>query len=279
MSETTESFQIPIEAAEAYEAEFVPAFFAQWAPRLCQAAGLAPGQRVLDVACGTGVVARNAAGLVGEANVVGVDLNDAMLTVARRVQPDLEWHQGDVAALPFDDGAFDVALCQMALMFFADRPGALREMGRVTSADGTVAVLVPSALGRQAAYGPFIEMATGVAGPEARSLLSTYFVCGDADELTEYFGQAGLRVTNTLTQSGVARFPSIEAAVATEVKSTPLGERVTSDVYDQIVDWRPRGPGTVHEARRSTGSPVREPHRRRPPLSPEPPAMWCHSGI
>jgi ubiquinone/menaquinone biosynthesis C-methylase UbiE len=54
---------------------------------------------------------------------VGVDLNEAMLTVARRVRPDLEWQQGDVAALPFPDGSFDVVLCQMALMFFPTGSG------------------------------------------------------------------------------------------------------------------------------------------------------------
>ena len=79
----------------------MPAFFAQWAPSLCEAAGIAAGQRVLDVACGTGIVARTAAEIVGPANVVGVDLNEAMLTVARRVRPDIDWRQGDVAALPF----------------------------------------------------------------------------------------------------------------------------------------------------------------------------------
>ena len=127
----TESFQIPIEAAELYESAFVPGFFAQWAPILCGAAGVTSGQAVLDVACGTGIVARTAADLVGGGgSVVGLDLNEAMLTVAGRVRPDIEWRQGDSAALPFADRSFDVALCQMALMFFADRRRALQEMAR-----------------------------------------------------------------------------------------------------------------------------------------------------
>jgi ubiquinone/menaquinone biosynthesis C-methylase UbiE len=144
--ESSESFQIPIEAAEAYHAAFVPAFFSQWAPVLCGAAGITAGQRVLDVACGTGIVARTAADIVGPPNVVGVDINDAMLTVARRVQPDIDWRQGDAGAIPLPDEAFDAVLCQMALMFFPRRAVALREMGRVTAAGGTVAVLVPSDL-------------------------------------------------------------------------------------------------------------------------------------
>jgi len=83
-----ETFQLSAEVAEVYEANFVPAFFAQWAPRLLDAAGVADGQRVLDVACGTGIVAGGAAGRVGESGaVVGLDLSEAMLSVARRAGP------------------------------------------------------------------------------------------------------------------------------------------------------------------------------------------------
>ena len=169
---TTESFQIPIEAAELYESAFVPSFFAQWAPILCEVAGVSPGQSVLDVACGTGIVARTAADLVGaDGSVVGIDLNEAMLTVARRVRPDIDWRQGDSAALPFADGSLDVSLCQMALMFFVDRHLALHEMARVVGDGGTVAVLVPSALDEQPAFQPFVELAARIAGPDAASLL------------------------------------------------------------------------------------------------------------
>src|SRR5262249_27971771 len=99
---TQETFQLTAEMAEAYEANFVPAFFAQWAPRLLDAVGVSPGDRVLDVACGTGIVARTAADLVAPTgSVVGVDLSEAMLAVAGRIRPGLRWVHGDVAALPF----------------------------------------------------------------------------------------------------------------------------------------------------------------------------------
>jgi ubiquinone/menaquinone biosynthesis C-methylase UbiE len=230
----SESFLIPVEAAEAYEANFVPAFFAQWAPLLCDAAEVSAGDRVLDVACGTGIVARVAADRVGPTQVGGVDLNEAMLTVARRVRPDIDWRQGDVGALPFPDASFDAVVCQMALMFFPDRVNALREMARVATGDGTVAVLVPSHLDLQPAYGPFVAMAAEHAGAEARSLLSTYFACGDMNALAGMFVEAGLNVVTTSTQLGQARFPSVDALVATEVESTPLGERITADVYERL---------------------------------------------
>src|SRR5680860_934476 len=121
-TEAFESFQIPLEAAEFYESAFVPAFFAQWAPVLCEAAGIGSGQSLLDVACGTGIVARTAADLVApDGTIVGVDLNEALLNVARRVRPGIDFRQGRADNLPFPDESFNTVLCQMALMFFPDR--------------------------------------------------------------------------------------------------------------------------------------------------------------
>ena len=235
VTESIETFQIPIEAAECYEAEFVPAFFAQWAPVLCTTAGVAPGQTVLDVGCGTGIVARTAADLVAPTgSVTGLDVNEAMLTVARQVRPDLAWRQGDAGALPFDDQSFDVVLSQMALMFVPDRAAALREMARVAAPGGTVGVLVPSQLERQAGFAPFMDIVARHAGPEAVSLLSSYFVCGGLEQLTALVETAGLTVTAARIEVGTYRAPSIDAAVANEVDSTPLRERITDDVYERI---------------------------------------------
>jgi ubiquinone/menaquinone biosynthesis C-methylase UbiE len=235
MQPSTETFQLSIAAAEAYEARFVPALFAPWAVQLVAFADVAPGQAVLDVACGTGIVARTAADRTGAAGrLVGVDVNAAMLTVARRVRPALEWRRGDASALPLPDASFDVVLCQMALMFFPDRAGALREMGRVARAEGLVAVLVPGRLPSQPAYAPFVEVAARHAGPEAVSLLGAYFACGDLGELTRLIESAGLRVVRTATRVGTTAFPSVAEFVATEVRSTPLVERIDEDVYARI---------------------------------------------
>jgi SAM-dependent methyltransferase len=234
-TEPSESFQVPLEVAEAYETAFVPAFFAQWAPLLCDAAGVASGQRVLDVACGTGIVARTAADRVApDGTVVGVDLNEAMLTVARRVRPDIEFRQSDASALPAADAEFDAVLCQMALMFFPDRAGALREMARVAVPGATVALLVPGALEHQDSFSWFVDVAVRHAGPDARSLLTAYFVCGDLDELTALVGSAGLEVLTARTEVGTYRAPSVDAFVTTEVESTPLVQRMTDEVYGLI---------------------------------------------
>lgn len=230
-----ETFQIPIEVAELYEAKFVPALFAEWSPRLVEVAAVGPGDSVLDVACGTGILARTATETVGpDGRVVGVDLNEAMLAVAARVRPDLEWRQADAAELPFADNEFDAALCQMALMFFPDRARALGEMCRVVRPNGTVAVCVPASLDAQPAYGPFVEMAARHAGPAAVSLLGTYWACGDLEALRAVVESAGLQVTQALTVAGVARFASPGEFVATEVESTPLIERISEGVYTRI---------------------------------------------
>jgi ubiquinone/menaquinone biosynthesis C-methylase UbiE len=235
MQTASETFRLSAAAAEMYEANFVPALFAEWAPRLVELASVAPGQAVLDVACGTGIVARTVADVQrGKGRVVGLDLNEVMLDVARRVGPQIEWRQGDAARLPFPDGSFDVALCQMALMFFPDRAEVLREMARVVGASGTVAFVVPGRLESQPAYAPFVQMAARHAGPEAVSLLSGYFVCGDLDALKGLVESAGLHVAATRTHLGRVKCPSVDAFVATEVESTPLRERISDDVYARI---------------------------------------------
>jgi SAM-dependent methyltransferase len=230
-----ETFQISLETAEMYEAKFVPALFADWAPHVVEMGNVSAGHSVLDAACGTGIVARTAAERVGPSGrVAGVDLNRAMLTVADRVCPGIELHQADITSLPFDDDTFDVVLCQMALMFFPDPTAAIREMARVGKPQGTVVVMVPSSLDAQPAYQPLVELVAGHAGPEAVAMLSAYWACGDLDELLATMRAAGLEVLSTRTRMGTARFDSIDEFVAVEVESTPVRQRLTDHEYDAV---------------------------------------------
>lgn len=232
---TPDPFQIPLAAAETYEARFVPALFAEWAPVLLDAVGLTTGQRLLDVACGTGVVARHAADRVGPGGkVVGVDLSASMLAVAGRVRPDLTWRPGDAAALPFEDHAFDHTVCQMAMMFFPDRGRAVAEMRRVTVPGGRVGLVVPARLEEQPAYRQFVEISVRHAGEDARGLLDTYFCCGDAAWLEQILREAGLSDVQVQTRTGTARFASADDLVVTEVEATPLAERLDRAAYDAI---------------------------------------------
>jgi SAM-dependent methyltransferase len=237
MAEPTETFQISAEQAEIYESAFVPAIFAQWAPMLLDAVAVEPGQRVLDVACGTGVLARTAADRVGPTGeVVGVDLSEGMLTVARRLRPEIRWHRADAADLPLADADFDVTVCQSALMFMPDATAALREMARVTRDEGRVGVQVYARLDDQPAYGPWVAMVARHAGPEAIGLLSTYWIHGDLDVLRGRFEAARLEITSVDTVRGIARFPSVERMVRTEVEATPLVDRLSDEDYRRILD-------------------------------------------
>ena len=231
----TDTFQISVETAETYEAAFVPSLFAHLATYLVDAAEVTSGDRVLDVACGTGIVARTAADRTGPAGrVVGLDLNEAMLTVARRVRPDLDWRQGNAASMPFADESFDVALCQSGLMFVPDPAAAVGEMSRVVRPGGRVAAQVWSSLDRQTAIQPFADAVARHAGLDAVDLISTYFRLGNREQVTGQFSRAGLRVTVVRTLPVTVRAPSVDAYITTEVESTPLIDRISDEVYRRI---------------------------------------------
>jgi SAM-dependent methyltransferase len=236
MTSPVETFQLSVEAAEVYESSFVPALFAGWAAHLVGAAGVAPGQAVLDVACGTGIVARTAADRMGgRGRVVGLDVNQGMLTVAGRLRPDIEWRQGDAADLPFEDGSFDAVLCQSALMFFPDRAGALREMARVATPGGAVAVQVWDRLEAQAGYGAMYEAFAEHLGPEGMELESSYWSLGDLDLMRSLFEAAGLRVTGARTRQSTVPFASATEAVTTEIEATPLAQRIDPAAHRRLV--------------------------------------------
>ena len=100
--------QAQVAAAKAYEDLFVPALFGQWTEGVAEVAGVNSGQTVLDVACGTGILARDVQRRVGpKGSVVGLDLNPGMLAVAQELAPEVEWCQGDASTIPFPDAHFD----------------------------------------------------------------------------------------------------------------------------------------------------------------------------
>lgn len=172
--------------AEVYQEYFVPGNFARWAPVLLERAKPRAGERVLDVACGTGVVARQVAPIVGgEGRVVAVDLNPAMLEVARGLAaPEgakVEWQQRDACELP--DGPFDLVLCQQGLQFCPDRKAALEEMRRVLAPGGRVAISTWQSLERQSVNQPLVVAAARRLATSVEILAGPPFSLGDADEI------------------------------------------------------------------------------------------------
>jgi SAM-dependent methyltransferase len=210
----------------------VPAIFGPWAEELLAVASPKPGEQVLDVACGTGVVARLAAQHVGPSGtVVGFDLNPAMLAVARALPPPqgarIEWREGNVSAIPLPDAAFDLVLCQQGLQFFPDRPATLREMRRVLVRGGRLAL----SAWRPMQYSPgFTALATALGrciASEAAALMQNPFALGSAEELRTLLIGAGFGDIVLRPAAKTLRFAAPEEFVRLYVAATPLAGIVT----------------------------------------------------
>ena len=211
--------QPDLAAARAYEDFLVPALFGEWGPRLAAAAELAPGQSVLDVACGTGVLARAAARAVAPTGrVTGLDPDQGMLAVARELAPALEWHQGTAEELPFPDQRFDAVVSQFGLMFFPDPAQGLREMWRVLKPGGHLAVAVWASLDDTPAYAAEVALLERVGGDAAANALRAPFVLGQLPVLQDIAAQAALPPTAVGTIVGMGRFPTIRAMVETDLR-------------------------------------------------------------
>lgn len=229
--------QVSRSAAEVYEEFFVPALFRGWTDRVADAAEVAPGDRVLDVACGTGVLARTVIGRVGPAGrVIGLDPNEGMLEVARRASPDVEWREGVAEDLPFEDECFDAVVSQFGLMFFEDRVAALREMRRVLRPGGRAAVAVWDALERTPGYYAMVELLREEFGDEPADALCAPYDLGDRDRLSALLEAAGWETATIETLDGEARFESLETWVHTDVYGWTLSDLLDQGQYQRLRD-------------------------------------------
>jgi ubiquinone/menaquinone biosynthesis C-methylase UbiE len=222
-----EGWQLEESSAEAYERYLVPLLFAPGAQYLVELAAPVPGERVLDVACGTGIVARRAVARVGSGGkVVGVDINEGMLEVARKVSTDvhpaIEWQQGDATDMPLPDRAFDVVLCQQGLQFFPDRPTALGEMNRVLVQNGRLVLSALRSIEHNPGYRLLAEALERHVGPDAGAMMRSPFPSLSADELRDLITGAGFRDVRIFLGVGPVRYPSVEEFLQWEGASSPL---------------------------------------------------------
>lgn len=234
--ESASGWQLAGTAAQAYEDHLVPAIFANLARRLVAAADIDTGMRALDVACGTGIVARTVARTVGPGGtVLGVDVNPHMLAAARRaaagIRPDIEWRQGDAVALPMDDDTVDVVLCQEALQFFPDPVAALREFRRVAVPGASIAFSVLRSLEHQPVYRVFADALGRHVGPDAAAMISSPFALGDREQLRTLADEAGLEDVSVRICVNEERFPSVPDFLAHEAASSPLADEL-ADLED-----------------------------------------------
>lgn len=240
----THGWQLTEAGAAAYERNLVPVFFAAWAADLVDAVAVKPAERVLDVACGTGIVARHAARRIGpDGEVTGVDANASMLAVAREaashVDPSIRWEEAAADDLPFPDESFDVVLCQQGLQYFPDRPAALAEMSRVARSGGRLGLSTCRSVEHQPGYAPLIDVLTRRVGVQAGQVIASPFALGDPEEVRALITNAGFRDIRLRIGVRSVRFPSPEALLRAETASSPLGDLVGQldpDVQDALID-------------------------------------------
>jgi ubiquinone/menaquinone biosynthesis C-methylase UbiE len=219
---------------EAYETYLAP-LLGLWTDELIGLAEVRTGERVLDVACGTGIVARRIAPVAGgSGKVVGLDMDPGMLRVASsssaQVRPKIEWREANVNSIPFPDGSFEVAFCQHGLQFFPDKLAALKEIRRVLTPGGRIALNVWRPLHNNPGYAALAESLERRVNPESAQVMQGPFFPGNVKTLREHLSAAGFSSIHIRIAIKGVRFPSVEEFLRREVVSWLAG--VTGELDD-----------------------------------------------
>lgn len=208
-----------VEAGRGYEGLFVPALFAAWTKHLVEGAGIQEGSHVLDVACGTGVLARSALDRAGaNGRVVGADPAPGMLAAAQEIEPAIEWVLCSAEALDVDDEAFDSVISQFGMMFFADRQKAAREMYRALKSGGSLAIAVWRSVEHNPAYADIISVLEKHVGTAAADALRLPYSLGNSDEITAVLEGSGFGEISVEAKTEMAKFPSSRQMVEAELR-------------------------------------------------------------
>jgi ubiquinone/menaquinone biosynthesis C-methylase UbiE len=236
-----EKGQVAASAAQIYEEFFVPALFIDWPARVLAAADVQAGDRVLDIACGTGILAREAKRFVGASgSVVGIDINEGMLDVARSKSLDIRWETAAAESLPFESVSFDRVVSQFGLMFFQNPTQAIAEMHRVVRPGGKVGVAVWASLEATPGYAAVAKMLTELFGTEVARSIEAPYSLGETQALKSLFNLAGVDELTIQTVEGKARFKSVESWIHTDIKGWTLAEIVDDEGYEALKRAAPK---------------------------------------
>jgi ubiquinone/menaquinone biosynthesis C-methylase UbiE len=226
-------WQVEGDTPNAYERYLVPAIFREGAEKLVAHAFLSTGEQVLDLGCGTGIVARVAADeLGGGKTVLGIDLTPGMLEAAQSVSadthPDITWQQGQAEDLPLARSSFDVVLSQQAFQFFEDRDAALKEIHRVLRPGGRMVLSVLRSTEHNHTYKPLIEAFRRHGGDDLGTMMNSPFREWSIQDLREMVERAGFSDVSVTVSLITARFPSIPDFIQQELSSSPMSELVST---------------------------------------------------
>lgn len=238
-------------AAENYEKYFVPVIGGPFALDLVNEAGLRPGERVLDVACGTGTIARLAAERVGpNGRVSALDVNAGMLSVARSLPSavPIKWYETAAESVPLPDQSFDVIFCGLGLQFFADKSAALREMNRVLKPGGRVYISTPVP---NAFFDLFDRAIARHVSEEASAFVHAVFSLNDPGEMQALLADAGFASVATRTHTRNIQLPPAREFMWQYIYCTPLmallpqsGTTETEALErDVVAGWQPWASG------------------------------------
>lgn len=253
------------DAPSNYERLMVPGMFTVFGRRLLEIAAPQPGDRVLDVACGTGIVARLAAEAIGPTGVVvGADIGEPMLAFARSVPAtpraaEIDYRQGPAGALPVEDGSADLATCQQGLQFFDDRPAALAEMRRALVAGGRVAIATQGPIEASPIFAAIAVALGRHVSPQAVEMVQAPFVLDDPDELGAMLETAGFEQVEAHAEIVEISFQPFESTPQV-VLGSPIGPVLAGvpperrDAYEQDVR-------DALASRREDDGAARAPHR------------------
>jgi SAM-dependent methyltransferase len=212
-------------AAENYQRHFVPVIATPVSKDLLIAADLRIGERVLDVACGTGVISRLAAERVGATgSVIGIDIAADMIDVAKSVPaPEgaaIEWRVADAASIPLPDGSVDVVLCQMGLMFMENRAAAIGEMRRVLASPGRLAINTPGRI--QPLFEAMERAIVDHISPDLGGFVGAVFSLHDPDAIAALLREGGLRDASATISTTTLRLPPPAEFLWQYISLTPM---------------------------------------------------------
>ena len=228
--------------AVAYDQELVPWLFEHWAEPLVDLAAPEPTSRVVDIACGSGLIIRHLLGRLGSSGIAhGVDIDTGMLACAAASVDDerINWHESDAARLPFETSSVDRVSCHQGLQFFPERLAALAEFRRVLEPGGH---LVVATWGRLA-DNPWPAALSGAVGRllgnDAGAAMTMVCDLGDPAELGDLLRSAGFDDVVVHDQQRRATHPDVGAAVAGQLSALPSGSALgalTDEQRSVLVD-------------------------------------------
>ncbi|WP_375174113.1 class I SAM-dependent methyltransferase [Pseudooceanicola sp.] len=232
---------MPMSFADRYQSVLVPVIFEPWAEALIAQAPPRVGDRLLDLACGTGAVARQLArGNYRPARLAALDHSEAMLSVARHASadttPGIEWVKADAGQLPFEDDSFDRIYCQQALQYFPDRVAALKEVRRVLAPGGTVLVCVQREIEANPMLNAQAKALDTLGGPEAGDAVRETCSMHDAGELYGCFRAAGFREIEIEPFTLFLRHPDARVFAAQAIGTEGIMSGLQIDRIDRAVD-------------------------------------------